>query len=104
MMNLKVKFEELLILLVGFVADQISCSELQRFSLEVIDYFTDTPSKELPAEEPFEKVFWYTIWQIQHLCDDLHQRDGTTKRELSKALAYMKGEKNIPQEYVGRRP
>lgn len=104
MINLKAKSEELLILLTGFVAGQISCGELQRYAWEVIDFFTDTPSDELPAEEAFEKEFWYTIWQIQHLCDDLHQGDGTAKRELSEALAYMKGEKKMPPEYVGRRP
>lgn len=103
-MDLKAKFEELLILVAGFVAGQITCGELQNLAWEVIDYFTDTPSDELPAEEEFEGAFWYTIWQIQHLCDDFHQGDGTTKRELSEALAYLKGEKMMPPEYLGRRP
>ncbi len=95
-MDLQEKFQELLLLLTGFVSDQKSGEELQSFAWEMIEYFTDTPSNELPAEEEFEKVFWHAIWKIQHLCDDFHQDEGITKRELSKVLAYMKGEAEIP--------
>lgn len=104
MIDLKEKSEELLILLSGFLAGQTTCVELQGFAWGIIDFFTDTPSNELPEEEMFEATFWYAIWQIQHLCDDVHQRDGTAKRELSKALMYLKGEKKMPPECVGRRP
>lgn len=103
-MDLKAKFNELLQLLIGFIAGRVSCVDLQLFAWEVIDYFTDTPPGELPAEEKFERAFWYAIWQIQHLCDDEHEDEGVTKRELEKALAYMKGEAKMPEECVGRRP
>jgi len=103
-MELKEKFQELLLLLTGFVSGQKSGDELQSFAWEVIEYFTDTPLNELPAEEEFEKVFWYAIWNIQHLCDDSHQDNGTAKRELSEVLAYMRGEKEIPDCCIGRRP
>lgn len=103
-MDLKVKFEELLLLITGFIVGQISNKQLKSFAWEVIDYFTDTPSNELPVEEEFEKYFWYAIWQIQHLCDDPHQNNGTTKRELLEALAYMKGEKKMPDYCIGLRP
>lgn len=103
-MDLIRKFDDLLKLLIDFKDDRASNHQLRSFAWDVIDYFTDTPSNELPAEEKFERVFWYTIWQIQHLCDESHQNDGATKRELLKTLAYMRGEKKLPENFVGRRP
>ena len=103
-MDLKAKFQEMLQLLVGYIAGRVSCAELQSFAWEVIDYFTDTARGELPAEEEFERAFWYAIWQTQHLCDDEHEDEGVTRRELENALAYMKGEAEMPEECVGRRP
>jgi len=103
-MNLKAKFDELLQLLDKYLAGQVSNRELQLFSWEVIDYFTEKPSKELPGDESFERSFWYAIWQIQHLCNKSHQDDGTAKRELAEVIAFMKGEKEMPEYCIGRRP
>lgn len=104
MMDLKAKFKELQLLLNRFEKNEASIDELQSFAWNVIDYFTDTPSIELPDEEEFEKPFWYAIWQVQHLCDEEHIKDGTAKRELSEALAYLKKDKEMPVKCVGRRP
>ncbi len=103
-MNLKSKFDQLLQLLIGYVAGHVSCNELQLFVWEIIDYFTDTPPEELPENEKFERPFWYAIWQIQHLCDDEHEEDGVAKRKLEEALAYMEGRMKMPDVCVGRRP
>ncbi len=103
-MDLKAKFNELLLLLDNYIAGRTSRSELRSFAWDIIDYFTDTPTGDLPVEEKFEKTFWYAIWQVQHLCNGEHEGDDITMRELEKALAYMRGEAKIPEEYVGRRP
>ncbi len=103
-MDLKVKSEELQVLLTDFIKGEASNDELQSFAWDVIDHFTNSSSDRLPAEEEFEKSFWYAIWQVQHLCDDDHVNDGTTKREILTTLAYMKGEKEIPESCVGQRP
>lgn len=103
-MNLNIKKDELVRMLVGFLEGRVSANELCAFSWEVIDFFTRTPLGELPVERPDERPFWYAIWQIQHLSDDLHQRDGVATRELSKALLYLRGSEDMPEQYAGRRP
>jgi hypothetical protein len=103
-MELDKKLDELLLLITGYLEGRVLCNELKSFAWNIIDYFTDTPKNQLPVEETFEKAFWNAIWTIQHLCDDDHERDGITKRELTEVLKYLKKEKEFPDDYIGRRP
>ena len=104
MMNLQKKRGELYNLISSFLDNQSNIKELQSFAWEVIDYFTKNPVKELPPEESFENVFWYAIWQIQHLCTEDHVMDGSAYRELKKILEYLKGTKPLPKDCFGKRP
>ena len=104
MVDLKVKFRELLYMIEGYVAGSFSCEEMQLFAWEIIRFFTDNPPENLPAEENFERFFWYSIWQVQHLCDSEHENEGASKRELKQALAYMTGKVQMPDWCIGRRP
>lgn len=103
-MKLQQKNEELITILTNFLNGVIDAKELQSFVWEIIDYFTDTESDKLPPEEDFENVFWYTIWQIQHLCTEDHIKDGTAQKELVETIAYLKGIKQIPSYCFGHRP
>lgn len=103
-MNLSEKYQELMTLLTQFLSDALDADVLQEFVWEVIDYFSTTEKRDLPPVEEFEKVFWYVVWQVQHLVTEDHLDDGTARKELEKALAFMKGEQCFPEEYIGRRP
>ncbi len=103
-MDLKVKRNELIKLLMDYFSNKSSLTELQIFSSDIIDYFADEKKNKLPSYQDFEKEFWYAIWQIQHLADIEHEREGVTARELSKALDYLVGKKKIPESFVGKRP
>jgi len=103
-MNLIKKKEGLIELLNGYIAGNIPCLQLQSFAWEVIDYFSSSDILELPIRQPWEREFWFSIWQITHLADHEHEKNGLTKRELEKALSYLKGETQMPSSYIGERP
>ncbi|VAW82585.1 hypothetical protein MNBD_GAMMA13-286 [hydrothermal vent metagenome] len=103
-MNLSKKYQELIMLLTQFINGTLDADVLQKFVWEVIDYFSSTEQIDLPPVEEFEKVFWYVVWEVQHLATDDHLEDGVAQRELKDALAFLKGEQNLPEECIGRRP
>lgn len=103
-MNLFTKKEELIELINSYLNDNASCRELQEFAWEIIDNFSSKDTSELPTQQPFEREFWFSIWQITHLADEEHEQDGLTKKELTKALSYLKNESKLPNNYFGERP
>lgn len=103
-MNLTKKKHELIVLLTQFLDGDLAAYRLQKFAWEVIDYFSATEKQGLPPVAEFEKVFWYVVWEVQHLVTEDHLEDGAAKQELEEALAFLKGERNLPEEYIGRRP
>lgn len=103
-MNLEEKRQEFVALLSDFLNDAVSVDVLQEFVWDVINYFSTTPKRDLPPSAEFEKTFWYVIWQVQHLATEDHLSDGSAFPELKEALEYLQGGKDLPDEYVGRRP
>lgn len=103
-MNLSEKYQELVMLLTQFLSGTLTADVLQKFVWEVIDYFSTTEKKDLPPVEKFEKVFWYVIWEVQHLATEDHLEDGTAQQVLEEALTFLKGDRRLPDEYIGRRP
>ncbi len=103
-MNLVKKREELIELLNGYLKGDVSCEQLQEFAWNIVDKFSSKNPSELPPQQPFEKEFWYSVWQIIHLADEEHERGGLTRRELVKALSYLKNESKLPNNYIGIRP
>ncbi len=103
-MNLSEKYQELIILLTPFLNGTLAADDLQKFVWEIIDYFSSTEKKDLPPIEEFEKVFWYAVWEVQHLATEDHLEDGSAQQELKDALTFLKGERSFPKEYIGRRP
>jgi len=79
-------------------------NNLQRFSWEIIEYFSKKEITELPPFQDFEKEFWYAIWQIQHLADEEHEKEGLTRKIFIDALDYLQKKKRIPEVYIGMRP
>ena len=98
------KKEELTSALEKFLDGNLSCGYMQEFTWDIIDHFSSSDKRKLPKEENFERVFWYAIWQVQHLATEDHISDGSAKVELKETLAYLRGELNLPDEYIGRRP
>ncbi|MGE5196270.1 MAG: hypothetical protein ACM3JI_02945 [Anaerolineae bacterium] len=103
-MNLVEKKKELIGLIMKFLKKRISLKDIQKFSWEMIEYFNKTKKTELPPYQDFEKELWYTIWQIQHLADEEHEREGVTRKILSDALDYLQKKKKFPENFIGKRP
>lgn len=103
-MDLYKEKEDLIKLIELFLTNQSTARQLIDFSWRVIDYFSNTSSNKLPKYESFEKEFWFAIWQIQHLCDETHIADKVTKNTLKEALSFLKKERVIPDNYIGKRP
>ena len=103
-MNLSEKYEELITLLTNFLSGTLAADVLQEFAWEVIDFFSTAKKRDLPPVEELERVFWYVIWEVQHLATEDHLADGSARQVLEEALAFLKEEKSLPEEYIGRRP
>jgi hypothetical protein len=103
-MNLSTKRIELIKIIFKYLDNKCDLETLQDFSWEIIEYFNRTNKLELPPYQEFEKEFWYTIWQIQHLADNEHESEGFTKKILAEALEYLQKKKKIPDNFVGIRP
>ena len=103
-MNLSEKYQELIVLLTQFISGTVAADVLQTFAWEIIDFFSTTDKSDLPPEEEFEKVFWYVVWEVQHLATEDHLEDGSALQGLEEALAFLKGDRSLPEEYIGRRP
>jgi hypothetical protein len=103
-MNLDKKKKELIKLISEYLNNQNSLENLQKFSWDMIEYFSKNKKNELPPYQDFEKVFWYTIWQIQHVADEEHEKEGITKKILSDALDYLENKKSMPENFIGLRP
>ncbi len=104
MMNLSKRRDELSMLISSFLAGKSSYQELQDFVWDVIDFFSEKPPDQLPPMEDFENVFWYAIWQVQHLCSEDHVDDKNTYRELKETLDYLNQTKSLPKNFFGKRP
>lgn len=103
-MNLTEKKAALISLISEYLKKRIPLENLQEFSWEIITYFNKNDKSHLPPDENFEKEFWYTIWQIQHLADEEHESKEVTQKTLIEALEYLKGIKKIPKNFIGLRP
>ena len=103
-MNLSEKKDELIQLISGYLGNEVSLEQLQKFSWEIVGYFSKRKKNELPPHQDFEKEFWYTLWQVQHLADEQHEKEGITKKVLMDALDYLQKKKRLPQDFIGKRP
>lgn len=77
--------------------------ELQDYSWKIIDEYYGNEQTNTPAGEA-ESIFWFAIWQIQHLASEDHKRDGTLERELKLTLEYLQNQKPIPSDIYGLPP
>jgi hypothetical protein len=102
--NVSEKYQELTTLLAQFLKGTLSADVLRTFVWEVINFFSSTKKRNLPPVEEFEKVFWYVVWEVQHLATEDHLADGSALSVLEDALTFLKREQNLPEEYIGRRP
>jgi len=68
-MNLKEEKKHLIDLLKNYLNGNIKLEVLKDFTWEIIEYFSDK-NKEFPSWNNYENVFWYAIWQIQHLAEE----------------------------------
>ena len=102
-MNINNKTKELIELITKYLSKNATLEELNTFAWDIIDYFSSNKNK-LPPHSDKENEFWYTIWLIQHLTDQEHEKDGTTEKALKDALDYLKKNKKMPSNFKGSRP
>lgn len=93
-MNFNDKKLELASLIQLFLKNKKSIQDLQSYAWNSIDEFYENN----------EKVFWYAIWQIQHLASEDHLKDGTLKRELEETLKYLLNQEPFPRSFTGEYP
>ena len=79
-MNLNDRKSELASLIDLFLKNKKSIQALQAYAWHVIDEFSDSEIAKSSKCEIGENVFWYAIWQVQHLASEDHLRDATLKR------------------------
>ena len=103
-MNIAKKTNQLISLLDKFLKGKITSDTLVAFVWEIIDFFTETPKNDLPPEVPIENIFWYAVWEIQHLSDDEHMSNESCQSQMRDILAYLRRDKQLPSKYRGKRP
>jgi len=78
-------------------------SQLRDHVWDVIELFTNTPREDHPPLGRTEEVFWFVIWQLQHLLDD-DFAPGAREAQLRELVSYLRGERPLPHGCRGRRP
>ena len=76
---------------------------LQEYAWKNIDeYLARNQIEEIiDADTP---VFWFAIWQLHHLADEEHLRDGTLERNLKQTLQYLLNQSPMPPNAYGLPP
>ncbi len=103
-MNIIEEKQKLSRLLKQYLNNEIDHCVINNYVWDIIEYFTDTPAKELPKVTLDEKSFWYAIWEVQHLADSEHIECNSIQEDLKEALAILNNVKPMPTEYIGKRP
>lgn len=103
-MDINKKKKELIQIISLFLSHKKSLQDLQGFAWDVIDWFVEHRNDTLPTVQENEGVFWYVIWQMQHLANKEHENDGTLLRELRNSLDYLLNRLPCPKEKFGTRP
>ncbi len=103
-MNMKTEKEKLKDLIQSYLEKKSTCEDLNRYAWEKIDYFSSNENKIPPYDEENEGEYWYAIWQIQHLADSEHEKDGILQAELSNIMEYFEKKKPLPRNFYGKRP
>ncbi|MCH1430193.1 MAG: hypothetical protein L7U87_05455 [Chlamydiales bacterium] len=103
-MDLFLEKQKLENLILAYLDGKTSVEELNEFAWTVIETFSLINKTAQPPEKEWEGMFWYAIWQLQHIADAEHESDGTTQRDLKVSLAYLKNEIPFPSTLRGRRP
>jgi hypothetical protein len=101
-MDMTLAKNKLIKTLENFLEGKISNEELLQFVWGIIDYFTNTPKENLPKTESSENVFWFAIWQIQHLAGESIESKNSMR--LAEVLKYLREEKILPPNMFGCRP
>lgn len=102
-MNYKNKRREVINVIECFFDNQKTIEQLQGYAWSVIDEFSR--KNEVDDSMGIDgKVFWFAIWQIQHLANEEHFKDGTLTRELKKTLEYLLNPISMPPDTYGLPP
>lgn len=91
-------------LLMAYVEKEIDWVDLSSFSWEMIDLFSTNKNGLPKYDASCEKVFWYAIWELQHLADSEHHGDGSLERAVCNILIYLKNPQKMPSSCFGNRP
>jgi hypothetical protein len=102
-MNFNKKKSQLINLIELFLKGEKSTIDLQNYTWNTIDDFS-AEKWDKSVDDRDENVFWFAIWQIQHLASEDHLKDGTLTRELKLTLKYLLNQMPISKTIIGRPP
>lgn len=101
---MKTEKEKLSNLIKSYLEKKSTCEDLNRYAWEKIDYFSSNVNELSPYDEEKEGEYWYAIWQIQHLADSEHEKEGILQAELLNIMEYLEKKKTLPKKFYGKRP
>ena len=102
-MNYSKKKLEVAFLIKQFLNRRKTINELQEYSWKIISEYSLKKQTETMID-PDGSIFWFAVWQIQHLSDKEHLEDGTLERDLEKTLKYLLNQDPIPPGIYGIPP
>lgn len=102
-MNYKKKRKEASKVIEHYLSKKKTMQELYDYSWkEIYEFSSENQHEQLMNEDG--SVFWFAIWQIQHLASEEHFKDGSLKRELKQTLKYLLDQTPLPQGVYGLPP
>ena len=102
-MNFKKKKNEVSDIIKLYLKNEKTLKDLQDYAWKAIDESSNNDQINKPTDET-ESVFWFAIWQIQHLGSEEHVKDGTLERELKLTLQYLLNQAPMPPGAYGLPP
>lgn len=97
------KNEELKLVIENYVNDVFGYQELYNYAWDKIADFEKTTQNLINSSED-AGIYWYAIWQIQHLADLEHKNAGLLDKELFYILDILNGKKRLPKDRYGKPP
>jgi hypothetical protein len=87
-----------------YLAEGLSHSTASERAWSILESWTAAGVNAKLPYVPGERVFWATVWALQHLADEEHWSDGITQRDLSSYLQLLNSGRDLPEGESARRP
>lgn len=96
-------YEKLIYLLTKFLDGNLEGEKIYEFTWEIIDLYSK--KKRHKRKNSYkERVFWNTIWFLQHILDEEHLKNDVIRKKIRHSLKYLIGSEMMPNDYIGEPP